>query len=134
MVNESNRMRWNLGGWLGGQVGGSCWMLVAGLLSVRANATAAGVVLGLFALANLIGWLVWRRRASISPYTGLQILVPVLGVTGLGAVYVLDNAGIYESIQIGASVSAWETYAILIVVVVFLMVMLWWQERRNREQ
>ncbi len=96
-----------------------------------ANPTAASIVLGLFALANLVGWLIWRRRASMSPYTGLQLLVPVLGVTGLAAVYVLDNAGIYESIQVGASVSAWETYAIFVTVVVFLMIMLWWQDRRS---
>jgi len=131
MVNESNRMRWNLGGWLGGQVGGSCWMLVAGLLAVPANPVAAGIILGLFALANLIGWLIWRRRASISPNNGLQLLVPVLGATGMAAVYVLDNAGIYESIQVGASVSAWETYAIFVFVVVLLMIMLWWQNRRS---
>ena len=131
MVNESNQMRWNPGGWLGGQVGGSCWMLVAGLLSVPANPTAASIVLGLFALANLIGWLIWRRRAAMSPYAGLQLLVPVLGITGLSAVYVLDNAGIYESIQVGTSVSAWETYAIFVTVVVCLMIMLWWQNRHS---
>jgi uncharacterized membrane protein len=67
----------------------------------------------------------------MSPYTGLQLLVPALGVAGLAAVYVLDNAGIYESIQVGASVSAWETYAIFVTVVVFLMIMLWWQDRRS---
>ena len=131
MVNESNPMRWNLGGWLGGQVGGSCWMLVAGSLSAPANPVAAGTVFGLFALANLIGWLIWRRRESMSPNDGLKLLVPVLGATGIAAVYVLDNAGIYESIQVGASVTAWETYAIFVIAVVSIMIMLWWQDRRR---
>jgi hypothetical protein len=124
-------MRWNLGGWLGGQVGGSCWMLVAGLLATPANLTAAAGVLALFALANFAGWLIWRRRDSLSPYKGLQILIPVLGVTGIAAVYVLDRAGIYESIQVGSSVNAAETYAIFVGVVVVLMVMLWWQNRQE---
>ena len=128
-MNESSQMRWNLGGWLGGQVGGSCWMLVAGLLSIPANSNAAITVLGLFVLANFAGWLIWRRRDSLSPYKGLQLLVPVLGATGIAAVYVLDNAGIYESIQVGSGVTAWETYVIFIGVVVVLMVMFWWQER-----
>jgi len=128
-MNESSQMRWNLGGWLGGQVGGSCWMLVAGLLSIPANSNAAITVLGLFVLANFAGWLIWRRRDSLSPYKGLQLLVPVLGATGIAAVYVLDNAGIYESIQVGSSVTAWETYVIFVGVVVVLMVMFWWRER-----
>lgn len=128
-MNESSQIRWNLGGWLGGQVGGSCWMLVAGLLSIPANSNAAITVLGLFVLANFAGWLIWRRRDSLSPYKGLQLLVPVLGATGIAAVYVLDNAGIYESIQVGSSVTAWETYVIFVGVVVVLMVMFWWRER-----
>ena len=130
-MSESRQMRWNLGGWLGGQIGGSCWMLVAGLLSIPANTNAAIAVLGLFALANLLGWLIWRRRESFSPYKGLQMLIPVLGTTGIAAVYVLDSAGIYESIQVGASVAAGESYAILIVVVVVLMITFWWQERQS---
>jgi len=130
-MNESSHMQWNLGGWLGGQIGGSCWMLVAGLLSIPANLSVAFVVLGLFALANVIGWLIWRRRASMSPYMGLQILIPVLGATGIAAVYVLDSAGIYESIQVGGSVSAWKTYAILVGVVAVLMIVFRRQNRHN---
>ncbi len=133
-MNESARPSWNRGGWLGGQVGGSCWMLVAGLLSIPANLNAAIAVLGLFALANFLGWLVWRRRESLSPYKGLQMLIPILGASGIAAVYVLDGAGIYESIQVGASVTASETVAILIGVVVVLMIMFWWQDRQNQEQ
>lgn len=132
-MNESARLSWNRGGWLGGQVGGSCWMLVAGLLSIPANLAAAIAVLGLFALANFLGWLVWRRRDSLSPYKGLQMLIPILGATGIAAVYVLDSAGIYESIQIGASVTASETVAILIGVVVVLMIMFWWQDRQHKK-
>ncbi len=133
-MNESVRLSWNRGGWLGGQVGGSCWMLVAGLLSIPANLDAAIAVLGLFALANFLGWLVWRRRESLSPNKGLQMLIPILGATGIAAVYVLDSAGIYESIQVGASVTASETIAVLIGVVVVLMIMFWWQDRQHKKQ
>ncbi|MCZ6827170.1 MAG: hypothetical protein O7D88_06705 [Gammaproteobacteria bacterium] len=133
-MNESVRLSWNRRGWLGGQVGGSCWMLVAGLLSIPANLDAAIAVLGLFALANFLGWLVWRRRESLSPYKGLQMLIPILGAIGIAAVYVLDSAGIYESIQVGASVTASETIAVLIGVVVVLMIMFWWQDRQHKKQ
>ncbi len=130
-VNESGHMRWNLGGWLGGQVGGSCWMLVASLLAIPANLNAAAGVLGLFAVANFTGWQIWRRRDSLSPYKGLQMLIPVLGVTGIAAVFVLDRAGIYESIQVGSSVNAAETYAIFVGVVAVLMAILWWQNKQG---
>ena len=109
-------------------------MLIAGLLSIPANLGAAIAVLGLFALANFLGWLVWRRRESLSPYKGLQMLIPILGATGIAAVYVLDSAGIYESIQVGASVTASETIAVLIGVVVVLMIMFWWQDRQHKKQ
>ena len=132
MTNQSGRMGWNTGGWLGAQIGGSCWMLVAGLLSIPANQTAAITVLGLFGLANLAGWLIWRCRDSLSLYKGLQMLIPVLGATGIAAVHVLDSVGIYESIQIGSHVTAWQTYVIFAGVVVSLMIMFWWQGRRNR--
>lgn len=133
-MNESVRLSWNRRSWLGGQVGGSCWMLVAGLLSIPANLDAAIAVLGLFALANFLGWLVWRRRESLSPYKGLQMLIPILGATGIAAVYVLDSVGIYESIQVGASVTASETVAILIGVVVVLMIMFSRQDRQHKKQ
>jgi hypothetical protein len=130
-MNESGRMRWNLGGWLGGQLGGSCWMLVAGLLAIPADLTAAIEVLLLFAMANLAGWLIWRRRESLPPHKGLQILLPVLGATGMAAIFVLDRAGIYESIQAGGSVTARQTYVILVGVIAALMVMFWWQNRQR---
>ena len=130
-MNEPGRMRWNLGGWLGGQVGGSCWMLVAGLLAIPADLIAAIEVLSLFALANLAGWLIWRRRESWSPHKGLQLLLPALGATGMAAVFVLDRAGIYESIQAGSNVTARQTYVILAGVVAVLMVMFWWQNRHR---
>ncbi len=130
-MSEPGGIQWNLGGWLGGQVGGSCWMLVAGLLAIPADLTAAIIVLGLFALANLAGCMIWRRRDSLSPYKGLQILLPILGITGIAAVYVLDRAGIYEAIQSGGSVTAWQTYGILIAVVAVLMIMFWWQNRQR---
>lgn len=130
MANRS--MQWNLGGWLGGQLGGSCWMLVAGLLALRADPSSALVVLGLFALANVAGMLIWMRRDSIAPLTGLMILLPILGIAGMLAVHVLDRAGIFESIQVGGSVSASQMYLVLIGVVAGLMLMFWLQFGRHR--
>ena len=124
-------MQWNIYGWLGGQLGGSVWMLVAGLLAYSSDPMAAATVFVFFAVANLVGVILWRRKDSLSPYAGIQILVPVLGALGLAAVYVLDRAGIYEAIQIGGAVSARGTYIIIALVVAALMLMFYFQFGRK---
>ena len=70
------------------QLGGSVWMLVAGLLSFSEDPIAAATVIVFFTLANLIGTMLWRRRERLSPYAAIQMLFPVLGVFGLVAVFV----------------------------------------------
>lgn len=124
-------MTWNLGGWLGGQLGGSAWMLVAGLLTIPKDALAAVIVIALFAAVNIVGFFLWSRRESLSPYAGIQILLPILGAVGLIAVYVLENAGVYESIQSGGRVSATNSYGILVIVVAALMLMFWFRFGRS---
>ena len=133
-MTESNQMQWNLGGWLGGQLGGSVWMLVAGLLSFSEDPIAAATVIVLFALANLIGTMLWRRRERLSPYAAIQMLLPVLGVFGLAAVFVLDRAGVYETIQIGGTISARATYAAIVLVVAALMLIFYFRFGRRSEQ
>ena len=126
-------MQWNLGGWLGGQLGGSAWMLVAGLLSFSTNPTTALTVIILFALTNLIGAVLWAQRNRLSPYVAIQILLPVLGVFGFAAVFVLDRAGIYETIRIGGTISARLTYIVIILVVIALMLMFYSRFGRRRK-
>jgi len=131
---ESNQMQWNLGGWLGGQLGGSVWMLVAGLLSFSENPTAATTVIVLFVLANFIGTMLWRRRERLSPYAAIQMLLPVLGVFGLVAVFVLNRAGVYETIQIGGTISARVTYAAIVLIVAALMLIFYFRFGRRSEK
>ncbi len=129
---ELKQMQWNLGGWLGAQLGGTAWILVAGVLSLRIDVTTALVVIALFILANLIGMAILRRRDRLSMYSGIQILLPIIGIIGLAAVYALERTGIYEAIQIGGTVSARSTYGVIILVVVALMLMFYFQSGRKR--
>ena len=131
-MTESNQMQWNLGGWLGAQLGSTVWMLVAGILSFRVDVNTAIVVIAFFALANVIGMAIWRRREKLSAYAGIQILLPIVGVVGLAAVYVLERSSIYESIQVGGTVSARSTYGVIILVVAALMFMFYFQFGRKR--
>lgn len=127
-------IQWNAGGWFGSQLGVSAWMLVAGALALQQDTSAGLMVLALFLIANTIGAGLWSQRDRISPYTGIQTLLAVLGATGLAAVYVLDRAGIFEAIQIGAKASARSTYLILILVVAVLMISFHFRFGRNPDK
>jgi len=131
-MTESNRMQWNFGGWLGAQLGSTVWILVAGILSLWTDVKSALIVIAIFVLANIIGLTIWRRRNTLSAYAGIQILLPIVGAAGLATVYVLDNSGIYETIQVGGTVSARSTYIIIILVVVALLLMFYLQAGRRR--
>ena len=131
-MTESNQMRWNIGGWLGGQVGGTVWILVAGILSLWIDVNTAMIVIGLFVIANVVGMLIWRRRDKMSAYAGIQILLPIVGAAGLATVYMLERSNIYEAIQIGGTVSARSTYGIIVLVVAALMLMFYFQFGRKR--
>lgn len=131
-MTESNQMQWNLGGWLGAQLGCTAWILVAGVLSLRVDLDTGLVVIALFIVANGIGMAIWRSRERLSAHAGLQMLVPIIGVVGLAAVYVLDRAGIYETIQVGGTVSARSSYGAIISVVAALMLMFYFQFGRKR--
>ena len=130
-VTETNQMQWNLGGWLGAQVGSTIWILVAGILSFWFDVNTALLVIALFIIANLAGMVIWRRREALSAYTGIQILLPIVGVVGLAAVYTLDRSSIYESIQVGGTVSALSSYGLIILVVAALMVLFYFRFGRK---
>jgi hypothetical protein len=123
MMTANQQMGWNLGGWLGGQVGGTAWILIAGILAYHKNPDTGMIVLVLFALANLIGFVLWGLRSRFSVHAGLQTLIVMVGVFGAAAVYVLDRADLWEAIQIGGVVSANATYGIIALMVLALMIL-----------
>lgn len=131
-MTESNQMQWNIGGWLGAQLGGTIWILVAGILSLWVDVTTAIIIIALFVLANVIGMAIWRRRDRLSAYAGVQILLPIVGAVGLATVYVLERSNIYESIQVGGTVSARSTYGIIFLVIAVLMLVFYFQFGRKR--
>jgi hypothetical protein len=75
---------------------------------------------------------IWRRRDKLSAYTGVQILLPIVGAVGLATVYVLESSNIYESIQVGGTVSARSTYGLIVLVIAVLMLVFYFQFGRKR--
>jgi hypothetical protein len=83
------RFQWNLGGWFGGQLGCTAWMLV-GIAVLTPQAPEVAVVwLVCFAVANAIGSWLWWRRDRIPPYTALQALLLACGINSLLALIAL---------------------------------------------
>ncbi len=93
-VQGTGAMQWNAGGWFGGQIGGSCWLLVAAVLyAVMGLYTVALAVGGCFLAANIVGTMLWRRRFRMAPYPAMQLLVLVLFLAALGAMSTIAATG-----------------------------------------
>jgi hypothetical protein len=84
---------WQAGGWFGSQLGGTAWLLVAALVIAPQSPTSAAVLLGCGVAANLIGCLLWVRRARLDPYHALQVLVAATVLAGAAATRWLELRG-----------------------------------------
>ena len=115
-------MQWNLGAWFGGQIGATCWMLVAGVLTLFRELTTGLLVVALFAAVNLVGWRLWRTR-RYSCYASTQIVIGLAGLFGLLTIYLLTRAGVWYDIQSGSPVSPFSTYVVLALTFGGLMLM-----------
>ncbi|MDJ0656541.1 MAG: hypothetical protein QNJ40_20440 [Xanthomonadales bacterium] len=115
------KLEWNLGGWLGSQIGGTAWIGVAAILAGIQNLTTGLVLFGIFLIPNIIGLVLWRRRDRMPCYPAMQTVIFSAGSCGLLAVYVLENRGQWESIQSGGTVSSGSAYWVIVLVVSILM-------------
>ena len=101
-------------GWFGSQLGGTLWIAVGGALALGRDLRTGLVVLGLFVAANALGWQLWRRRGARPPLASLRRLLLLVGASGCLAVFALERAGLFETIQVGGAVTAELTYALIV--------------------
>lgn len=81
--------QWNWGGWFGGQVGATLWLIVLGILLLFKSQSVGGVIVALGVIPNLLGLALWRRRHSLAPYPAIQILIAACGVAALLALFAI---------------------------------------------
>ncbi|MDH3376255.1 MAG: hypothetical protein OER87_00965 [Gammaproteobacteria bacterium] len=105
-------MNWNFGGWFGGQLGATVWMLVAGILTAIRDFPVGMFVVLLFAIPNVVGVVLWQSR-RLSCYASTQLLIGVAGICGLVTVYALEKANTWMQMQTGGQVSAQSSYWII---------------------
>jgi hypothetical protein len=123
-------IEWNAGGWFGGQLGGTAWILVAAALTTARDTSTGFILLLIFLVPNIIGYLLWRRQ-KMSCYASLQILFILIGVFGLLAIYVLERRHLWIEIQMGSSISAVSAYYMIIFITAILMVMFYFRFGRE---
>ncbi len=89
----SRRFQWNRGGWFGGQLGGTLWLLLLGGLLLARGASVGALVLVLGLVPNALGVVLWRRRERWAPYPALQLLIAVSGASAVAALAAVWVAG-----------------------------------------
>ena len=119
--NKTMNLEWNAGGWFGGQLGGTAWILVAAALATAQDTSTGLILLIIFLAPNIVGYLLWRTQ-KLSCYAALQILFSLVGVFGLLAIYILERRQLWIKIQMGSSVSAAYAYYMVIFITAILMV------------
>ena len=124
-------MQWNAGGWFGGQLGSTVWILVAATLTTFQDIRTGLILFAIFAVPNIVGLALWNRRDSLSCYAATQLLIFLAGVFGLLAICVLEHRSLWESVQRGGSVSSGSAYVLVVVVISVLMVTFYFRFGRN---
>lgn len=126
------KMEWNASGWFGAQLGSSVWILVAAGLSAVRDVSTGVVLFGIFAVPNVVGYLLWRGK-KLSCYAATQFLIGLMGIFSLLAVYVLDRGELWREIQSGASISAQSGYFLVGAVFAILMLVFYVRFARGRD-
>jgi len=125
------KLEWNLGGWFGGQLGGTLWILIAAALSAIRDLETGALVFVTFLIPNIIGTIMWQRRDRLSCYVAIQMVLLLVGVFSFLAVYILDRSNQWLAIQSGGQVSATSTYGLIILVVSLLLLMFYFRFGRH---
>ncbi len=126
------QLQWNVGGWFGGQVGGTCWLLALAVVVLAKGGVAVGLALLIsFAAPNVVGLWLWRRRDRLAPFVAMQRLLAVMTVFSLAALATLHLSGAQGLAQPGESFSPWLYGLALIYPAV--MFQLWMIDRSSRK-
>jgi len=117
----SGRFQWNTGGWFGAQIGSTLWLLILGAIILNKNTIMGSVLLFLFLLPNMTGWILWRERHRIEPYPAIQSLLGMIGLSSLFAVIILDLSGYIAKLEPGMQTSPKQVYGYLLIFPVLMI-------------
>ncbi len=127
-------LQWNLGGWIGAQLGSTVWLAICGCVTMTYNLGVGLGIVGCFLAANAIGFLLWRSRARLAPHLGVQLLC-LAGLCAAGVTFallyriglaqeIMDIAGGTGSLPLWAYLAPYPGMMLILAVV----------DRRGREE
>jgi len=126
---KSRAFQWSFNGWLGGQIGGICWLLLLGILLLFHKDITAGIsFIVCFLLLNAIGAFLWHRRDKIAPYPATQTFIALVGGLSALTITLVDWAGYFPH---GANASDYTKWLLIVPV---LMVVFHFQERSSNKK
>lgn len=89
--------QWNRGGWFGGLMGSTAWLVVGAAVMASRSPIVASIWVACFAASNAFGFRLWACRDRIRPYPAIQALLVAIGAAGLLAFAALDVLGPREA-------------------------------------
>lgn len=104
------RFQWNTGGWLGAQLGGSVWLILATLTLLPKHLEAGLVALSCFLVPNIFGLILYLNRTRVAPYAAIQWLICAIGVVSVIFVVYLNLSGLVQEIDPRLSYGQWGFY------------------------
>lgn len=117
---KAGAFRWNAGGWFGGQVGATAWILLLGVLLLFDDPRLGALVIAFGVAPNVLGILLWRMRDRVRAYPAIQIFVALSGAFALASFVALDLAGRISALRSGSGRSVyWALLVYPFVMVVF---------------
>lgn len=79
---DISQSRWNAGGWFGGALGSSAWMVIIACFLIGFGQIGLAIVpMICFAVTMTAAVMIWYRRAHISIASGMLTLIGVLAFT-----------------------------------------------------
>lgn len=114
--------RWEIGGHLGSQIGGTAWLILMGFGEMFFNIVPGLIWVLCGVVPNVIGTMIWNRRDRIAPYPATQIL---LAITMLAAMAAMVTSYTYERWG-GMRVADWDglksVWLVLLILPVIMVV------------
>jgi len=92
-MKGSGLFQWNAGGWFGGQLGATLWLILLGAFYARVSLGAGCFVVACGLVANGIGGWLWWRRDRVAPYAAIQILCATAGLAAAAGLMAVDLFG-----------------------------------------
>lgn len=101
--SPSSSATWNAGAWFGTTLGSTLWLLIAAVVLTPHSGAVAVNVLACFVVPNAYAAFLWRRRAERSFFAAARSFVLLVGLCSFVAVYVVDRAGLWQTLSIPPS-------------------------------